>query len=194
MDLDDNLKFVETLGSGAYGEVFEVAKEIDDQEQRFAIKAIEKSKIREKCITEGQNLTQLINEIDSDLTEKEIKLIGIQIFLGIHKMTLLNIAHRDIKPDNIILLRKYDCDFSQNLDICLADFGFAVELSTLPEGKQVILGTPGYLAPEILFCQKCQQNSDVFSAAAILYYLSTKKHIFYGKTVEDVLINNAKYS
>lgn len=53
--------------------------------------------------------------------------------------------HRDIKPENLILRNEHD-----NEDIILADFGLSEH-----ENKLKYLfkrcGTPGYVAPEILF-------------------------------------------
>lgn len=54
----------------------------------------------------------------------------------------LGYCHRDLKPENIFLEEKFN--------IKVADFGFASQLDKENDGKLYsMLGTPGYMAPEI---------------------------------------------
>lgn len=56
-----------------------------------------------------------------------------------------NITHRDMKPENILLVSKDD----DNFDIKIADLGFAAEFDR-DKGLDLVLGTPLYMAPELI--------------------------------------------
>lgn len=76
------------------------------------------------------------------------------------------IIHRDIKADNL-LLRSSDND----IDVCIADFGLADYFNEECEYVFKRCGTPGYVAPEILYDWKYDYKVDIFSAGIILYSL-----------------------
>lgn len=76
------------------------------------------------------------------------------------------VAHRDLKPENLLL--------DTNYNIKIADFGFAAPV----EGKDgsgyltTGLGTPNYMAPEILLKQPYEARPvDLFAAAVILFIM-----------------------
>lgn len=75
------------------------------------------------------------------LSEKKTKYIMKQLFEALQHVHRMNIAHRDLKPENILL--------DENLNVKLTDFGFA---RLLQPGEKLfeLVGTPGYLAPELL--------------------------------------------
>jgi serine/threonine protein kinase len=81
----------------------------------------------------------------------------------VHKM---GVAHRDLKPENLL----YDAHF--NLKI--ADFGFAAPLAG-KDGSgllKTVLGTFGYMAPEIIARQAYNGESvDLFACAVILFIM-----------------------
>jgi len=76
------------------------------------------------------------------------------------------VAHRDLKPENLLLDKDYN--------IKIADFGFAGPISGR-DGSGYLntpLGTPAYMAPELLKKQKYSGAAvDTFAAAAILFIL-----------------------
>ena len=56
-------------------------------------------------------------------------------------------------------------------------------------------GTPGYVAPEIINIKdiataKSHPISDVFSAGCILYYIIFNRHLFLGKTGQEIITLN----
>jgi serum/glucocorticoid-regulated kinase 2 len=73
--------------------------------------------------------------------ERLVKFYAAQILLGLGHLHEKNIIYRDMKPENILL----DADGN----ICLIDFGMAKELKEMGTTKSIV-GTPEYIAPEIL--------------------------------------------
>lgn len=83
-----------------------------------------------------------------------------------------NIIHRDIKPANIVV--------EDDLTPKLADFGIAqISSSDLTQAGD-LLGTPAYMAPEVLRGEKADARSDLFSAGVVLYYLLAQRRPFSG--------------
>jgi serine/threonine protein kinase len=77
------------------------------------------------------------------------------------------IIHRDVKPENVFV----HVAASETVLIKLLDFGIA----TVASGKQErqALGTPRYMAPELLLGQPASPQSDIYSAALVLYQMLT---------------------
>ncbi|MBK1836591.1 protein kinase [Azospirillum sp. YIM B02556] len=83
-----------------------------------------------------------------------------------------NVIHRDIKPANIVV--------EDDLTPKLADFGIAqISSSDLTQAGD-LLGTPAYMAPEVLRGEKADARSDLFSAGVVLYYLLAQRRPFSG--------------
>ena len=81
--------------------------------------------------------------------------------------------HRDIKPANIMVM--------SNGRIKLTDFGIARIESTDFTKTNVIMGTPGYIAPELYLGRDIDQRIDIFSAGVLFYQLLAGKPPFYGR-------------
>jgi serine/threonine protein kinase len=71
-----------------------------------------------------------------------------------------NIMHRDIKPSNILL---------NNGIIKLADFGFCKPMKDGKDLAQTMLGSPIYMAPEILKGEIYTMKADIWSLGVVLY-------------------------
>lgn len=73
-----------------------------------------------------------------------------------------NILHRDLKPANIL--------FHEGI-IKIADFGFCKELVREIDMTQTMVGSPIYMAPEVLKGQTYNCKADIWSMGVILFEL-----------------------
>ncbi|KAH6768460.1 phosphoenolpyruvate carboxylase kinase 1 [Perilla frutescens var. frutescens] len=87
------------------------------------------------------------------------------------------VAHRDIKPDNIL--------FNSYNELKLADFGSAECFGNggLMSG---IVGTPYYVSPEVIAGRDYDETVDVWSAGAILYIMLAGIPPFYGESAKEI--------
>ncbi len=85
------------------------------------------------------------------------------------------VVHRDVKPSNVLV-----GDGTQ-LDVRLCDFGLArtVEGAGLTVANAV-LGTPEYMAPEVVTEGQADPRSDIYSLGVMLFEAATGKLPFYG--------------
>ena len=81
--------------------------------------------------------------------------------------------HRDIKPANIIVM--------SNGRIKLTDFGIARIESAERTRTNVIMGTPGYIAPEIYLGGAVDHRLDLFAAGVLFYHLLAGHPPFRGR-------------
>ena len=108
------------------------------------------------------------------------------MILAVDLMHRKNIIHRDIKPDNILLLDR------QELKICISDLGMAC-LTTDEVEIKLKCGTPGYVAPEVLKGVPFTTKSDIFSIGSFFFNLITNSNLFQGRNGKEMLISN-KYT
>lgn len=113
------------------------------------------------------------------LTETKVAKIIYKVISAINYCHTKGITHRDIKPENI-LFENSDND----ADIKLIDFGLSRKYNS-HEKMHTILGTPYYVAPEVLkgdYDEKC----DVWSIGAITYIMLCGEPPFIGKTNNEI--------
>jgi len=84
-----------------------------------------------------------------------------------------SIWHRDIKPANIIIMK--------NGRIKLADFGIARIESSDRTRTNMLMGTPGYIAPEYYLDAPVDHRIDIFAAGVLLYELLAGRAPFRGR-------------
>ncbi|KAG9445643.1 hypothetical protein H6P81_011771 [Aristolochia fimbriata] len=87
------------------------------------------------------------------------------------------VAHRDIKPDNVL--------FDDRNRLKLADFGSA---DFFGDGRPLrgIVGTPYYVAPEVIAGRDYNEKVDVWSAGVILYIMLAGIPPFYGDSAAEI--------
>ncbi len=71
-----------------------------------------------------------------------------------------NILHRDLKPSNILL---------HNEVLKVADFGFCKGLSDAEDLTQTMVGSPIYMAPEVLKGNTYNLKADIWSIGVVLF-------------------------
>ena len=94
-----------------------------------------------------------------------------QIARGLDTLHEHSIVHRDVKPSNVLL----DGDGTA----ALSDFGLSrMEDSTRVTDAGVLLGTPHYLAPEVIAGGDATTHSDIYAFGCVLYELITGRPPF----------------
>eukprot|EP00727_Mastigamoeba_balamuthi_P013524 m51a1_g8795 putative myosin light chain (428) ;mRNA; f:239348-242860 len=87
-----------------------------------------------------------------------------QLLSGTAYMHQNGVAHRDLKPENLMLVGNVPW-----LYVKIADFGLSKDFNCSRLSTQ--LGSPAYIAPEILFGNKYDCSCDIWSLGVILYAL-----------------------
>ncbi|OHT00183.1 CAMK family protein kinase [Tritrichomonas foetus] len=117
------------------------------------------------------------------IPEDRVLQIFSQVILGISYLHSQNILHRDIKIANIFLFK--------NGLVKIGDFGISREISDDALATTMI-GTPYFMAPEILHGLPYGKPADIWAAGCVLFELMTGDHAFTGIT-RDELFENIKY-
>lgn len=117
------------------------------------------------------------------LSFEEIMSYGIQILSALSQAHENLIIHRDIKPQNIMVLK--------NGQIKMMDFGIA----KLPNTETVTvtdkaIGTVYYMSPEQARGKKVDTRTDIYSFGAMLYELCTGKTPFNGDSPCEILVKH----
>jgi CheY-like chemotaxis protein/predicted Ser/Thr protein kinase len=128
----------------------------------------------------GITVEELLNT-QGPLTVESTLAIGSQVAEALAVAHEQQIIHRDIKPGNLIV------DDEGRLKVM--DFGLArLEASGgRLTSAGLVVGTPGYLAPELMLGGEADARSDLFSVGAVLYECLTGRPPFDASSVMEVV-------
>jgi len=104
---------------------------------------------------------------------KEIREILLQLNNVFRIMNENNIAHRDIKLNNILV--KYLNKEKSKFKVLLSDYGVSNQLNSITKKFTTHAGTPIIMAPEILSGKEYNNKCDLWSLGVIIYQLYTKR-------------------
>ena len=105
-----------------------------------------------------------------------------QIMRGLRHAHSRGIVHRDIKPQNIMVLR--------DGSVKVADFGIACLSDSNETLTQEALGSVHYISPEQAKGDRIDARSDIYSAGVVLYELLTNRLPFEGDSAVSVAIQH----
>lgn len=148
------------------------------REARYAARISHPNVVRVLDITSTEEVTYLVMEYISGgplsaaigavpLPLERLLGVGLDVAAGLGAGLEQGLIHRDVKPSNIIL--------SDTGAAKLVDFGLAehsAEARRSSEGP-VLVGTPGYMAPEVITGQAPDLRSDLYSLGVTLFQVAT---------------------
>ena len=132
-------------------------------------------------LVEGITLKSYITK-KGRLDVKEAIGIAIQVAQGIEAAHEQHIIHRDIKPQNIMVLR--------DGSVKVADFGIACLADSAQTLTQEALGSVHYISPEQARGDRPDARSDIYSSGVVLYEMLTGRLPFEGESAVSVAIQH----
>jgi len=138
-------------------------------------------------LLEGESLRAVLDR--GSLPQRKTIEYGVQIAQGMAGAHEKGIIHRDLKPENIFV--------TKDGRIKILDFGLAklaqaspeeangATLASLGTAAGVVLGTPGYMAPEQVRGQRADARTDIFAFGAVLYEMLSGLRAFRRDTPAD---------
>ncbi|XP_071989176.1 serine/threonine-protein kinase Sgk2-like [Engystomops pustulosus] len=211
--VDFDIQFIKTLGEGQYGTV--VLSSDLATEELLALKIMAKSEIEDLIFVElevleigagSRFLMSLRGFIETeeeyvlamdympqgDLCRRMAKywtfdipttrLFASEMFCGLQYLHDHGVIHRDLKPENILI------DAIGHIKI--ADYGLAAINVSREDTTTGLLGTIGYIAPEMLDGKHYNHQVDSFSFGVILYRMCIGEEPFYGRgSVEEYYLS-----
>ncbi|KAM6953668.1 serine/threonine-protein kinase 17A [Aplochiton taeniatus] len=140
----------------------------------------------------GEIFNQCVAERDEAFTEEQVKRLMRQILEGVAFLHGHNVVHLDLKPQNILLTSDDPLG-----DIKIVDFGLSRMVSRHQELRE-IMGTPEYVAPEILNYEPISTATDMWSIGVLAYVMLTGISPFMGDDKQETFLNisqiNVSYS
>ncbi len=132
---------------------------------------------------DGHTLEELLTDRGA-IPPKLMRAIIFQASAGLAHAHGSGVLHRDIKPDNIILLPREKTDER----VRLLDFGFALlqgdlERLTL---SGTLCGSPAYISPERWKGKELDARSDIYSLAVVMFQGLTGQLPFKASSLEDL--------
>ncbi|XP_030053924.1 serine/threonine-protein kinase D3 isoform X1 [Microcaecilia unicolor] len=112
---------------------------------------------------QGDMLEMILSSEKSRLPERITKFMVTQVLVALRHLHIKNIVHCDLKPENVLLASAEP--FPQ---VKLCDFGFARIIGEKSFRRSVV-GTPAYLAPEVLRSKGYNRSLDMWSVGVIIY-------------------------
>ncbi|HWB77600.1 MAG TPA: serine/threonine-protein kinase [Nannocystaceae bacterium] len=122
---------------------------------------------------------------DTNAVIDPARLIGImrQVCKGLHGAHRSNVVHRDVKPENLIVIE----EGGRADTIKIVDFGISSMLAAGGAGDHGIAGTPHYMAPEQILGHDFDGRLDVYALGCTGYELLTGTPPFDADGVEELL-------
>lgn len=127
-------------------------------------------------LVDGPSLGEVLRSRGTLPPREAVELV-IGILEALSAAHAADVVHRDIKPDNVLLA---DGDALSRDSVRLVDFGIA-KIFDGPSSVRESVGTPNYMAPELVAYGRAFDVSDVYSVGVVLYQLLAGRTPFGGE-------------
>lgn len=130
---------------------------------------------------EGPSLGRFLK--DGPLTVRQAVNVTFQLASALEAVHSVGVIHRDLKPDNVLVLGTRQTDLAGVPSVKILDFGIAKSTQETTDHKTVtgsMLGTPTYMAPEQVAAEAVSPATDVYALAEILYEMVSGQRVFHG--------------
>jgi serine/threonine-protein kinase len=139
-------------------------------------------------LLEGEDLGKRLANRGGRLTPPEVNFVIQQVCRALSRAHQAGVVHRDLKPDNIFIVKDDDRDI-----VKILDFGVAKSASQTLDGSNTktgaMLGTPYYMSPEqAQGIKSVDSRSDLWSLAVIVYQCITGRLPFESEALGDLLV------
>ena len=139
----------------------------------------------------GMDLKRMV-ERHGPLAPERVVFLLKQVCLSLSEAHALGLVHRDIKPANLFLCRLgTEYDF-----VKVVDFGVvsrhAHESSAQITTAGMILGTPAFLAPELVSSHAFDGRADIYALGCVAFWLLTGRPPFEGNDAMTVLMHHVQ--
>jgi serine/threonine protein kinase len=131
---------------------------------------------------EGEDLKKFIRRAGYIVPPKAVS-IAKQVCEGLAEAHRLDVVHRDLKPQNVMIDREGN---ARIMDFGLARFMEADGIT----GSGVMLGTPEYMSPEQVDLKDVDARTDFYSLGVIMHEMATGKVPFEGETPLSIAIKH----
>ena len=140
----------------------------------------------------GITLRQRLDAIGPFTPEQALYIIR-EVARSLNEAHRMGIVHRDLKPSNIMLVpNEGDNDAVKVLDFGIAKLLESHETASDLTGQDRMIGTPRYMAPEMVIHGAIDHRSDIYSLGVLLYELLCGKTPFDGEPIAIAIahVNN----
>lgn len=116
----------------------------------------------------------------SPIPVEEIVKLSQQILHGVKHAHERGVVHKDLKTQNILL--------DEHKNVKITDFGIADIMDEDVTRTQSLMGTPQYIAPEILNRESLTAQSDLYSVGIVMYEMCVMQVPFVGEKAAYIMI------
>lgn len=199
------------VGEGGFGRVYRAWD--PELEREIAIKILHRrvadSRLRETLLREGRALAKIrhphvVNVLGVEARGDQVGLcmefvhgqtledalqqhgildgldvarVGLDLCGALEAVHRAGFVHRDVKARNVMR--------DESGRVVLMDFGAGQDTRTMTD-KPNAVGTPLYMAPEVLAGGVASASSDIYAVGVLLYHLVTNEYPVQGRTVEEL--------
>ena len=214
-DVQDYYVLKATIGHGQFGQVRLALHKLGNKRRKFAIKIVPKEKLKAnfqvvkremqslkmldhpnivkvyELFEDPKNLSIVMDYFSGgelfDRMEKKghyqepaAAILMYSLFHSISHMHRKGIAHRDLKPENFLFESK-----REESEVKVIDFGLANRYDLLNNEMHTMVGTPYYVAPEVLR-QNYGKECDLWSLGVIMYAVLAGFPPFNGDSDQEI--------